>query len=119
MLSSAMRSVLNPSGDTMEHDPEPLQTTWQPDIQAGLAKYVSDIIVATDLQNRIIYWNKAAEKFYGIPMQQAIGQPFRALIRFEYSQATEEEAEKNFREKGFWDGETINISGSGKKSYLI
>jgi PAS domain S-box-containing protein len=114
-----MRSVPNLPGDTMEHDPEPLQTTCQPDIQAGLAKYVSDIIIATDLKDSIIYWNKAAEKFYGIPIQQAIGQPFRALIRFEYSQATEEEVEKNFREKGFWDGETINISGSGKKSYLI
>src|SRR5882672_8120356 len=102
MLSSAMRSVPNPSGHTMEHDPEPLQTTGQPDIQAGLAKYVSDIIVATDLQDKIIYWNKAAEKFYGIPIQQAIGQPFRALIRYEYSHAKEEEeVEKNFREKGF------------------
>ncbi len=55
----------NPPGDTMEHDLEPLPAAWHIDIQDGLAKYVSDIIVATDLQDRIIYWNKAAEKFYG------------------------------------------------------
>ena len=29
-----------PPGDTMEHDPGPLPTTWQTDLQDGLAKYV-------------------------------------------------------------------------------
>src|SRR5882762_10389398 len=114
MLSSAKKSV-----PAREQFMQPLSPAGQTDIEAGLAKYVSDIIVATDLQDKIIYWNKAAEKFYGIPIQQAIGQPFRTLVRYEFSQTTEEEVEKSFREKGFWDGETINISGSGKKSYLI
>jgi PAS domain S-box-containing protein len=106
-------------GDTMEHATEPLPTDRQIDLQDGLAKYVSDIIVATDLREKIIYWNKAAEKFYGIPVQQAVGQSFRSLIHYEYSHTTEDDVEKSFREKGFWDGETINISATGKKSYLI
>lgn len=105
--------------DTMEHDLDRQPAAWHTDIQEGLAKYVSDIIVATDLQDRIIYWNKAAEKFYGIPIQQALGQLFRALVRHEYAQSTDAEVEKSFREKGFWDGESVNISGTGKKSYLI
>ena len=109
----------HPPDDTMEHDPELPPAAWQADIQAGLAKYVSDIIVATDLQDRIIYWNTAAERFYGIPIHQALGRTFRALIHYEYLQATEEEVEKTFREKGFWDGEMINVSATGKKSYLI
>lgn len=109
----------HPPDDTLEHDPELPLAAWQADIQAGLAKYVSDIIVATDLQDRIIYWNTAAERFYGIPVHQALGRSFRALVHYEYSQATEAEVEKNFREKGFWDGEMISISATGKKSYLI
>jgi len=106
-------------GDTMEHDTEPIPTARQIDLQDGLAKYVSDIIVATDLREKIIYWNKAAEKFYDIPSQQAVGQLFRSLIHYEYSHTTEDDVEKTFREQGFWDGETINISATGKKSYLI
>jgi PAS domain S-box-containing protein len=108
-----------PPDGTREHDPGPLPTAWQTDLQDGLAKYVSDIIVATDLGGKIIYWNKAAEKFYGIPAQHAVGQSFRTLVHYEYSHATDDEVEKSFREKGFWDGETINISATGKKSYLI
>ncbi|HEY8970945.1 MAG TPA: PAS domain-containing protein, partial [Puia sp.] len=105
--------------DTMEPGPGSLSSAGQIDIQAGLDKYVSDIIVSTDLQDNIIYWNKAAEKFYGIPAGQAVGQPFRALIRYEFSETTGEEVERSFQEKGFWDGETINVSTTGKKSYLI
>jgi len=87
--------------------------------QANLVKYVSDIIVTTDLQDQIIYWNKAAEKFYGIPAGQAIGQHFQDLVRYEYGHTTAKEVKNTFQETGFWDGEAIYISGDGKKSYLI
>jgi PAS domain S-box-containing protein len=103
----------------MEQGSGSLSSAGQIDIRAGLDKFVSDIIVATDLQDKIIYWNKAAEKFYGIPAGQAIGLAFRALIVFEFSEATPEEVERSFREKGFWDGEATHISTTGKKSYLI
>ena len=67
----------------------------------------------------VTYWNKAAEKFYGIPARLAIGQHFRDLVRYEYGNTTWEEVKKIFQEKGFWDGEAIYVSGNGKKSYLI
>ena len=88
-------------------------------IQAGLAKYVSDIIVTTDLSGQVIYWNKAAEKFYGIPAPEAIGQPIGQLVRYEYTGATEEEVSRILLERGFWEGEASYIAHDGKKSYLI
>ncbi len=36
-------------------------------IPPGVIKQVSDIIVTTDLEDRVVYWNNAAEKFYAIP----------------------------------------------------
>ena len=87
--------------------------------EASLARYVSDIIVTTDLQDQILSWNNAAEKFYGIPAARAIGQHFQDLIRYEYPHTTQEEVNKNFREKGFLDAEAVYVSGDGKKSYLI
>lgn len=87
--------------------------------QASLVNYVSDIIITADLQDQIIYWNKAAEKFYDIPAGTAIGQHFWELIRYEYPDTTENEVKKDFREKSFWDGEATYVSRDGKKSYLI
>ena len=88
-------------------------------IQSGLAKYVSDIIVMTDLDGGVIYWNKAAETFYGLTADEAIGRSFRSLVQYEYLGATEEEAARILLEQGFWEGETAYLSRDGKKSYLI
>src|SRR5258708_21582127 len=87
--------------------------------QASLVKYVSDIIVMTDLQDQVIYWKKAAEKFYGIRARQGIGRQLGGMIRYEYRDREEEEVKRTFQEKGFWDGEAVYVSGDGKKSYLI
>lgn len=80
---------------------------------------VSDIIVTTDTQGLIVYWNNAAEKFYDIPFREAIGQPLNQLIHYDYVNTTEAEAQKALREKGFWEGEATSVSIDGKKSYLI
>ena len=88
-------------------------------IPAGLIKQVSDIIVTMDLEDRIIYWNNAAEKFYDIPSRMAVGQSFRRLIRYDYQEITENVAYNTLREKGFWEGEVSYVSSAGKKSYLI
>jgi PAS domain S-box-containing protein len=91
----------------------------EPTLPAGVIKQVSDIIVTTDVEHRIVYWNNAAEKFYGIPSRLAIGHPFRELVQYDYIGTSEEEAQKVLREKGFWEGETTYVSSDGKKSYLI
>jgi PAS domain S-box-containing protein len=88
-------------------------------VPASLIRQVSDIIVTTDTQGQIVYWNNAAEKFYNIPAREAIGQPLGLLVRYDYANSTEEETQKTLREKGFWEGEATYVSNDGKKSYLI
>ena len=88
-------------------------------IQARLFKYVSDIIIATDLHFQIEYWNAAAEEFYGIPAAGAIGRNIRELTRNEYLRTSGEEVFRLFQERGNWEGEVLYISGNRKKSYLL
>jgi len=104
------------TADTRDHS-RPVEEDWQ--YQASLVRYVSDIIVTTDLQDQIIYWNKAAEKFYGISADRAIGQHFRELVRYEYLHTTEDAVKKVFREKGFWDGEAIYVQETEKNRTLL
>src|SRR6202012_78963 len=88
-------------------------------IPPGVIKQVSDIIVTTDLEDRIVYWNNAAEKFYAIPSLLAIGQPFHELFHYDYVDTTAQKVQKLLQERGFWEGETTYVSSDGKKSYLI
>ncbi len=93
--------------------------TEEPNIPAGLIKQVSDIIITTDLEDRIVYWNNAAEQLFGIPAPLAVGQHLQALVCYEYQHTTPEEVYNRLREKGFWEGEATYLSSDGKKSYLI
>ena len=79
----------------------------------------TDIIITTDLENKVIYWNNAAERFYNITSQQAIGQRLGEMVRYGYVNTTEKDVNKMLLEKGFWEGETTYVSREGKKSYLI
>jgi len=85
----------------------------------AISDQVSDIIVTTDTQGLIVYWNNAAEKFYNIPVREAIGQPLSQLIHYDYVNTSETETQRTLREKGFWEGEATYVSSAGKKSYLI
>jgi PAS domain S-box-containing protein len=78
----------------------------------------SDIVISTDPQGNIIYWNKGAERFFGIS-RAAIGQQWTELVHLGYVNTTEQATQKILLETGFWEGETTYVSRDGKKSYLI
>ncbi|HEV2480170.1 MAG TPA: PAS domain S-box protein [Puia sp.] len=106
-------------------DPQPVaadrsfSVTGERTAPGGLIGQVSDIIVKMDLEDRIRYWNDAAEIFFGIPAGEAVGQPFRHLIRYDFQEITQKVIYNTLREKGFWKGEVAYVSRDGKKSYLI
>jgi len=51
--------------------------------QAGLLDLCTDALVARNLDNRITFWNHAAEDLYGWPRQEAIGMDFQKLLNTE------------------------------------
>lgn len=79
---------------------------------------LSDIVISADPDGNIIYWNKRAERFFGIS-GSAIGQPWTDLVHLGYVNTTEQATQKILLETGFWEGETTYVSRDGKKSYLI
>jgi PAS domain S-box-containing protein len=109
-------SAANPQADSADRfclAPEHIPSTATP------MRQVSDILITTDLEDKIVYWNEAAEKFYGIPSHVALGQAHRQLIRYGYANTTERDVYQTLCATGYWEGETTYVSRDGKKSYLI
>jgi PAS domain S-box-containing protein len=52
---------------------------------AAIVESSDDAIVGTDLDDRITSWNRGAERLYGYPASETIGQPFSLLIPEELS----------------------------------
>ncbi|MCW5313636.1 response regulator [Nostoc sp. KVJ3] len=77
--------------------------------QAALLDIVTDAIVVQDLSNKILLWNKNAEKLYGWKSEEAIGKQSDELLPQNL------EIYQTVLKDGAWQGELQKISKSGKK----
>lgn len=63
-----------------EPDVEPAARTNQIALRAGLLDGLGEAVIASDLDHRIIYWNRAAETLLGWSAEEAIGRPDIELL---------------------------------------
>ncbi|MFH2129595.1 MAG: PAS domain S-box protein [bacterium] len=87
--------------------------------QASLLQNVSDAIIATDLDFRIISWNRAAETLYGHNADDVIGQPVDDLLQIEYVDSQPETVYRQILEQGFWKGEVIQKHLDGRRINIL
>ncbi len=81
--------------------------------QADLLQNVSDAIIATDQDNAIQIWNKAAEHIYGWKAEEVIGRMLHDVLKPEYPYQSREEVVSLLGEKGAWSGEIIHHHRNG------
>ncbi|PJI95378.1 diguanylate cyclase/phosphodiesterase with PAS/PAC sensor(s) [Acidovorax sp. 69] len=79
--------------------------------QASLLDKAQDAILVRDLDHRIIYWNKSAERLYGWSQLQALGQSIETLL---YDDPTHfRHATQAVLEQGEWTGEIVQYHRDG------
>ncbi len=88
-------------------------------LQALLLQEVSEAIISTDLEFRILTWNKAAEELYGWEAGEVTGKIFREVIASEYERGSDEEVIQTIAGKGRWEGEVIQTTKSGQKYFFF
>ncbi len=71
--------------------------------QSELLDLAHDAILVRDLDDRILYWNKSAERIFGWTAHEAIGQKATQLLRKDGDKFAETKA--IVMEKGEWSGE--------------
>ena len=72
--------------------------------QAALLNQAQDAIMVRDLDQQVLFWNKAAEHIYGWTAEEAVGKNVRELILKQPSEQFET-ARKAVLENGEWMGE--------------
>ena len=80
--------------------------------QASLLDSAQDAIMVRDLQHRVLFWNKGAERAYGWTQEEALGQRTTELI---YSDAAAfERATQTVLAQGAWSGEMAQKHRDGR-----
>ena len=82
--------------------------------QAQLLDLSSDAILVRDGQDRILDWNRAAEKMYGFTREEALGKISHELLRTEFPEPLPGIREILLRD-GRWSGELIHACRAGSR----
>ncbi len=82
--------------------------------QAALLDVATDAIFVRDLDDRILYWNKAAESLYGCHKNEAIGKTTAELWQ-EKKRSKIRLAVNNLIKNGSWKGELYQTTKLGKE----
>jgi PAS domain S-box-containing protein len=84
--------------------------------QAALIDQARDAILVRDLDHRVLFWSKGAERLFGWTAEEAKGRPVGELTRPEPE--TFAEAQEIVLREGAWSGEIEAISKTGQKLTL-
>jgi PAS domain S-box-containing protein len=86
--------------------------------QAQLLSEVNDAMVATDMNSRVSFWNRAAERLYGWKAEEVLGRPISEVIPTRLGHITREQWRRDVLEKGFWRGEARRFSRDGREMVI-
>lgn len=82
--------------------------------QAALLDKARDAIYAQQLDGTVIYWNRSAERLYGVPSSHAIGEPVDKLIGAMHVAGNLSPFEETTH-SGEWIGEIVRTTAAGAR----
>lgn len=84
--------------------------------QAGLIEDVSDALISSDMQFKVVIWNPAAEKIYQWKASEVIGNGLENILQTEYPNAgSSESAYQELIQTGHWSGEVTQARKDGTR----
>ena len=85
--------------------------------QAELLDLARNSIVVSDLENRIVYWNRGAERRYGWTPDEAVGKKTYELLATQFPVPREEIIERLLK-SDYWTGELQHTARDGRH-YIV
>ncbi|MDJ0717419.1 MAG: PAS domain S-box protein [Prochloraceae cyanobacterium] len=86
--------------------------------QAALLDVATDAIIVRDQEQKILFWNKGAERLYGWKKKEALGKIANELVYLD-SIPEFETIETALSEKGEWQGELHQVTKTGKNIIVV
>ena len=81
--------------------------------QAALLDLAQDAILVRDLNDRVLYWNKSAERLYGWTAAESLGRNAAELL-YEGESLALNRAREHVLERGEWTGELEQVTRDGR-----
>jgi len=86
--------------------------------RAALLDLSTDAIIVRDLQGRILYWSRGAQRLYGWTREEALGENIHALLQTQFPEPLEQISDELVR-KHYWQGELIHTARDGRRVVVL
>ncbi|MFW6107177.1 MAG: two-component system sensor histidine kinase NtrB [bacterium] len=87
--------------------------------QATVLAHVRDAVVATDGQQRITYWNRGAQRLYGVPVAEALGADLEEIYTCRWLDPEDEQLCRSaLASQGWWCGESVHVKRDGTEIHV-
>jgi len=91
------------------------QMDRQIELHSQMLSQVSDALIATDLDHRITYWNKGAEKLLGFTQSEVMGRAKHEVLKFDDGADDETRFFTVLKLGGAWSGERVTYARDGRR----
>lgn len=91
------------------------QSEQQLRMQAEMLDYATDAILVRDLDNKVLYWNRAAAARYGWSSEQVIGLPVGDTLYAQCAPSDLEHATQVLMRHGDFSGRMVHSTSDGRK----
>src|SRR3990170_3718194 len=99
---------MSPLGPNPNNPPDDtVHSGIEAQFQARLLDAIGQAVIATDLQGKIIYWNRAAEELYGWTTEEVMGRPIVEVTPSEELLERAEEIMSELSAGRSWSGEFV------------
>jgi PAS domain S-box-containing protein len=82
---------------------------------ASLLENVHDAIIATDLELKVTYWNKAAEELYGYSSEEVLGMQVNEILKSEFAEDQHIQVLRELIETGRTTQEVVQSTKAGRR----
>ncbi|HYL94221.1 MAG TPA: ATP-binding protein [Terriglobales bacterium] len=86
--------------------------------RAALLDLSTDAIIVRDLEGRILYWSRGAQRLYGWTRNEALGQNIHALLQTQFPEPLEQ-INRELATRQYWQGELIHTARDGRRVVVL
>lgn len=77
---------------------------------ARILENVNDVVIGTDENFNITYWNRAAQRIFGWKPEEVMGKDVSVVLRTTFSMGSREDSIRDISQSGIWKGEVIQFT---------
>ena len=97
---------------------QPLEKTLE--LHSTILDQINEVVYVTNVDDKIVFWNQAAEKYYSVPQQLALNQTAATLVPLIWeTQAESNKITEMLNQQGCVEGKFIQNMPSGETRHVL